>query len=109
MEFSTLVQLPKELDGATILEVSSLVTSPSKTSLRFLTSRKSVEPHSTVDGADPPRLTLLLTWNGLDHKKQPATAGTYSFEVRAKLLMNGDKGPRTMMVSWPKRGTLEVR
>jgi hypothetical protein len=51
----------------------------------------------------------VLTWNGLDHKKQPATAGTYSFEVRAKLLMNGDKGPRTMMVSWPKRGTLEVR
>ena len=30
LEFSTLVQLPRELEGATILEVSSLVTSPSK-------------------------------------------------------------------------------
>ena len=109
LEFSTLVQLPKELDGATILEVSSLVTSPSKTSLRFLTTRKEIEPHSTSDGADPPRLSLVLTWNGLDHKKQPAGAGTYAFEVRAKLLMNGEKGPRTMMVSWPKRGTLEVK
>lgn len=109
LEFSALVQLPKELNGATILEVSSLVTSPSKTSLRFLTTRKPVEPHTTTDGTDPPRISLVLTWDGFDHKKQPAGAGTYAFEVRAKLLMNGEKGPRTMMVSWPKRGTLEVK
>jgi hypothetical protein len=29
--------------------------------------------------------------------------------LRAKLLSNGEKGPRTQMVSWPKRGTLEIR
>lgn len=109
LEFSASVQLPKELNGATILELSSLVTSPSKTSLRFLTTRKPVEPHTTTNGADPPRVSLVLTWDGFDHKKQPAGAGTYAFEVRAKLLMNGEKGPRTMMVSWPKRGTLEVK
>ncbi len=109
LEFSALVQLPKELNGATILEVSSLVTSPSKTSLRFLTTRKPVEPHTTTDGADPPRISLVLTWDGFDHKKQPAGAGIYAFDVRAKLLMNGEKGPRTMMVSWPKRGMLEVK
>lgn len=109
LEFSTLVQLPKELNGATILEVSSLVTSPSKTSLRFLTTRKPVEPHTTMDGANPPSISLVLTWDGFDHKKQPAAAGTYTFEVRAKLLMDGEKGPRTMMVSWPKRGTIEVK
>jgi hypothetical protein len=109
LEFSALIQLPRELNGATILELSSLVTSPSKTSLRFLTTRKPVEPHTTTDGADPPRISLVLTWDGFDHKKQPAGAGTYEFEVRAKLLMNGEKGPRTMMVSWPKRGTLEVK
>jgi hypothetical protein len=45
----------------------------------------------------------------MDHTKTPAEAGTYHFELRAKLLSNGDKGPRTLMVSWPKRGTLEVR
>jgi hypothetical protein len=109
LEFSTVVQLPKELNGATILEVSSLVTSPSKTSLRFLTARKPIEPHTTADGADPPRVSLVLKWDGFDHKKQPVAAGTYAFEVRAKLLMDGEKGPRTMMVSWPKRGTLEVK
>ena len=39
LQFSALVQLPKELDGATLLEVSSFITSPSKNSLRFLTTR----------------------------------------------------------------------
>ena len=43
LEFSAVVQLPKELDGATILEVSSLVSSPSKTSIRFLSLRKPLE------------------------------------------------------------------
>jgi hypothetical protein len=51
----------------------------------------------------------VLTWDGLDQTKAPAEAGTYHFELRTKLLYNGEKGPRWRMVSWPKRGTLEVR
>jgi hypothetical protein len=110
LEFSALVQLPRELDGATILEVSSLVTSPSKTSIRFLSLRKPLElPSATPISTEPPRLPVVLTWDGMDHTKEPAEAGTYHFELRAKLLSNGDKGPRTLMVSWPKRGTLEVK
>lgn len=110
LEFSALVQLPRELDGATILEVSSLVTSPSKTSIRFLSLRKPLEsPAATPISTEPSRVLVVLTWDGMDHTKVPAEAGTYHFELRAKLLSNGDKGPRTLMVSWPKRGTLEVR
>ena len=110
LEFSAVVQLPKELDGATILEVSSLVTSPSKTSIRFLSLRKPLEsPGATPVSTEPPKLSVVLTWDGMDHTKSPAEAGTYHFELRAKLLSNGDKGPRTLMVSWPKRGTLEVK
>ncbi len=110
LQFSALVQLPKELDGATLLEVSSLITSPSKNSLRFLTVRKPLEPHAaSTDGAAPPRISVLLTWDGLDQKKIPARVGLYNFEVRAKLLANGEKGPRTQMVAWPKRGTVEVK
>jgi hypothetical protein len=110
LEFSAVVQLPKELDGATILEVSSLVTSPSKTSIRFLSLRKPLEsPAATPVSAEPSKVSVVLTWDGMDHTKSPAEAGTYHFELRAKLLSNGDKGPRTLMVSWPKRGTLEVR
>ncbi len=110
LEFSAVVQLPKELDGATILEVSSLVSSPSKTSIRFLSLRKPLESSvATPVSTEPPRISIVLTWDGMDHTKTPAEAGTYHFELRAKLLSNGDKGPRTLMVSWPKRGTLEVR
>ena len=110
LQFSALVQLPKELDGATLLEVSSFITSPSKNSLRFLTARKPLEPHTaSTNGAAPPHVSVLLTWDGLDQKKTPAGAGLYHYEVRAKLLANGEKGPRTQMVAWPKRGTIEVR
>ena len=110
LEFSAVVQLPRELEGATILEVSSLVTSPSKTSIRFLSQRKPLEsPAATPISTEQPRLSVVLTWDGMDHTKEPAEAGTYHFELRAKLLSNGEKGPRTLMVSWPKRGTLEVR
>ena len=110
LEFSTLVQLPKELNGANLLEVSSFITSPSKNSLRFLTRRTTLEPHqAATDGAPPPQVAVLLTWDGLDQKKVQSGAGLYQFEVRAKLLANGEKGPRTQMVSWPKRGTVEVK
>ena len=110
VEFSALVQLPKELNDATLLEVSSLVSSPSRTSIRFLSMRKPLEPHSAPEkGAEPPKLSIVLTWDGMDHTKAPAEAGLYQYELRAKLLLNDEKGPRTQMVSWPKRGTLEVR
>jgi len=110
LQFSALVRLPKELNGATLLEVSSFITSPSKNSLRFLTTRTALEPHAaSTDGAGPPQISVHLTWDGLDQKKVAAAAGIYQFEVRAKLLANGEKGPRTQMVAWPKRGTIEVK
>jgi len=110
LQFSALVQLPKELNGATLLEVSSFITSPSKNSLRFLTTRTPLKPHAaSTDGTTPPQISVVLTWDGLDQKKIPSGAGLYNFEVRAKLLANGEKGPRTQMVGWPKRGTIEVK
>jgi hypothetical protein len=110
LEFSAVVQLPQELDGATILEVSSLVTSPSKRSIRFLALRKPLElPAIASISAERKAIPVVLTWDGMDHTKAPADAGMYQFELRAKLLSNGEKGPRTLMVSWPKRGTLEVK
>jgi len=110
LQFAVTVQLPKELNGATILEVSSLISSPSKTSLRFLSHRQGVQvPAPALVGGAPPKLSLQLTWDGQDHRKQLAGPGQYAYEVRIKLLADGEKGPRTLMVAWPKRGTLEVK
>lgn len=109
LQFFVTVQLPKEVDGSAILEVTSLISSPSKTSLRFLTHRQPVLIPSAGNGEmERSKVSVELAWDGQDHRKQPAVAGTYSYEVRTKLLANGEKGLRTVMVAWPKRGTLEV-
>lgn len=111
------IELPKDLDGATILEVSSLISSPSKRSMRFLSNRQPVGAAALAqlnqapssESNPKPQLTVTLTWDGIDQNQNVVEQGTYSYEVRAKLLAVGEKGPRTQMVSWPKRGTLEVR
>lgn len=110
LQFSVTVQLPREVDGSTILEVTSLISSPSKTSLRFLTHRQPVLIPSAGHGeSERSKVSVELAWDGQDHRKQPAGAGTYSYEVRTKLLAHGEKGLRTVMVAWPKRGILEVK
>ena len=110
LQFHVTVQLPNKLDDGTVLEVTSLISSPSKTSLRFLTHRQPVDVvMPEADPTDKPNLSIKLSWDGQDHRKQPAGPGTYSYEVRTKLLVNGEKGLRTIMVAWPKRGTVEVK
>lgn len=109
VQFSVTVQLPREIHRAVILEVTSLISSPSKTSLRFLTHRQPIPiPSSSSREQERPTVVVELLWDGQDHRKQVAGAGTYAYEVRTKLLADGEKGLRTMMVAWPKRGMLEV-
>jgi len=110
LQFFVMVQLPREVDGSTILEVTSLISSPSKSSLRFLTHRQSIPVPSAMDReTGRSKVSVELAWDGQDHRKQLAGVGTYSYEVRTKLLANGEKGLRTVMVAWPKRGMLEVK
>lgn len=119
LDFAIEVELPKNLDGATILEVSSLISSPSRRSMRFLSSRQpigaqaqSIVAPAGANGSQPqtkPLVAVTLTWDGKDQSEQLVERGKYSYEVRAKLLAAGEKGLRTQMVSWPKRGTVEVK
>ena len=147
LDFTVEVELPHDLNDATMLEVSSLISSPSKSSLRFLASRQSVavpHPADSAPQAQPSvtgalgnagesaphgsaadvrddgvrgsegerrmsRIAVTLTWDGRDQTKQVVINGRYGYEVRAKLLVVGENGPRTLMVSWPKHGTLEVK
>jgi len=112
--FVATVQLPKEVDEQLMLEVSALVTSTSMTSLRFLSIRQPVNEHvqtiPSANGETPQRhVQVDLAWDGLDHNKQQVPVGSYEYEVRVKLLSNGEKGQRTQMLSWPKRGKILVK
>lgn len=115
MEIAVEVELPQSVQGDTLLEISSLIMSPSKRSLKFLSDRQPVKQilssqAAPVNSQDSnPHVNLLLTWDGTDQTKQVVQTGRYDYEVRAKLLDVSDKGPRTQMVSWPKRGVLEVK
>ena len=112
--FVATVQLPKDIDEQMMLEVSALVTSSSMTSLRFLSIRQPVNEHVLSDrpsDGDPSqkRVHIDLAWDGLDHNKHQVPSGSYEYEVRVKLLSNGEKGQRTQMLAWPKRGKFVVK
>ena len=100
------VELPSHLDSDMLLEVSTLISSPSKRSMRFLSTREPV-PVPPPDGT--PRMTVTLSWDGSDQHEQAVGQGEYAYEIKAKLLAVGENGPRTLMLSWPKRGTIEVK
>ena len=115
LEFKIQVQLPATADEATVLEVSSLITSPSKRSMRFLTSRQPVMIDASSPGEAPasvadkrPKVVLTLVWDGIDQARQVVESGRYQYEIRARLLSQDERGMRTQMVSWPKRGTVVV-
>jgi hypothetical protein len=100
------VELPPDLNGEMLLEVSSLISSPSKRSMRFLSAREPV-PNPRPEGT--PRMTVTLSWDGADQHEQAVGQGEYTYEIKAKLLAVGERGPRTLMLSWPRRGTIEVK
>lgn len=114
LEFTIEIELPKDTDRHLMLEVSTLISSPSMRSMRFLSNRQSLEKQERGVSAAPlqdskPRITVVLEWDGMDQSKELVGSGTYDYEVRAKLLAVGDSGVRTHMNAWPKRGTLALK
>ena len=106
MTFSVIVELPKRLDGANLLEVSALISSPSKRSMRFIAQRIPLRMDSQSQGN--PRVHTTLLWNGRNQEKEFVQAGIYRYEIRAKLMNEQSDGPRTKIVSRRSRGTVEV-
>lgn len=106
LEVSVEIELPTYLDGGMLLEVSSLISSPSKRSMRFLSSR---QPVAMPPPDNASRMTVTLTWDGKNQHEQVVDAGRYAYEIKAKLLAVSEKGPRTLMNSWPKRGAIEIK
>jgi len=129
LDFAIEVALPLGIDDSTLLEVSSLITSPSKRYLRFLASRKPIQEFLGAQLSDdssstnqesgegpaekpgehtPNRVLVTLSWDGTDQNNQRVTSGPFDYLIRAKLLAVMDRGPRTTMVSWKKKGKLRV-
>lgn len=100
------VELPKNLSNVDLLEVSSMISFPSKRSIRFLYSRHPIEEAVVFGGKS--KISTTLLWDGKDQTNQWVSAGTYTYEIRAKLMANTDGPPRTKMVSLRVRGELEV-
>lgn len=114
LDFTIDLELPKDIGRHLLLEVSTLISSPSMRSMRFLSNRQSIENQeqtvaATQSSGGKPRIEVRLSWDGLDQSKERATTGIYDYEIRAKLLAVGDNGVRTHMNAWPKRGTLIVK
>lgn len=106
LEITVDIGLPKNLSGVDLLEVSSLISFPSKRSIRFLYNRLPIEDFVTSGGK--PKVSTTLLWDGKDQTNQFVSAGTYKYEIRAKLMSNKDGPARTKIVSLRARGELEV-
>lgn len=100
------VVLPEQLNGADLLEVSSLISFPSKRSIRFLFKRHSLQAMRKNRKEMSVRTTL--SWDGTDQTNQLVEKGAYNYEIQAKLMVNRHDFPRTAMVSLKKRGALVV-
>ncbi len=100
------VELPDSLGGAEIIEVSSLIGSPSERSIRFVVDRQTLDDVVMEDGKPLKRITLI--WDGKDQHRRYVRPGTYAYAVRAKLMVEQNGFLQATTVSRFERGTLNV-
>jgi hypothetical protein len=111
LTLTIMVELPKTVPEGSLLDVTTLITSPSKLSIRLLSDRRLL-PERTAEGEKNGEASLVefvQTWDGTDHTKRLVSAGTYEYQVQAKLMVIGKNGPLTRTSSWKKKGSFEVR
>ncbi len=100
------VALPKNLSNVDLLEVSSMISFPTKRSIRFLYNRLPIEEIQASENSR--KISTTFLWDGKDHTDQLVSAGTYKYEIRAKLMSKKDGPARVKTVSLRARGDLEV-
>lgn len=106
LNLSIVVELPRKLNGANLLEFTALISSPSRSSMSFLTQRLplSIEPNPQENS----HVYTTLFWDGKDQAEELVSSGTYLYEVRVKLMAEEGDGPRTKIESPRSHGTVEV-
>ena len=100
------VELPGNLDGIDVIEVSSLISFPSKSSIRFLFDRQPLDDVVVENGKSRKQLTLL--WDGKDQNRRYVSPGKYAYAIRAKLMAEEKGFVKAKTVSLFERGTLDV-
>ncbi len=104
--FSMMVKVPLSAKDNAILEVSVLITSPTRKSMSFVSSRMSFA--EATQGGLLSFVPIELVWDGKDQYDDFVHDGSYFYEIQAKLMEDTGNGPRTKIVSRKIQGTLEA-
>ena len=106
LTLSMMVEVPLSGIDNKVLEVSALITSPTRRTMSFVSQRLPFA-QATQDGL----LRLIpveLVWDGKDQYDQLVADGSYFYEIQAKVMEDKGNGPRTKIVSHRVQGTLEA-
>jgi hypothetical protein len=114
LTLTIMVELPKSVPEDAILDVTTLISSVSRSSFRLLTTRQAVvSNHNNGNDLDPQasrRVEVVQNWDGIDHNARVISEGFYNYLVQAKLMVPNKSGaPLTRLNAWKKRGNFEVK
>ena len=104
------VELPKVMQEEMLLDVSTLITSTSRSSFALLSSRQMLPTMDDTTEEAQRQLEIVQTWDGTDNNDRIVVDGVYDYQVQAKLMvLNKDGYPLTRLSAWKKRGNFEVK
>jgi len=103
---SMMLKVPLSAVESKVLEVSVLITSPTRRTMSFVSRRLSLA--EVTQGGTVRMVPMNLVWDGKDQYDRFVTDGSYFYEIQAKLLEDKGNGPRTKIVSHRIQGTLEA-
>ncbi len=106
MTLSMMVKVPLAAIEDRVLEVSALITSPTRKSMSFVTQRLPLE--KVTQGGLLKVIPVDLEWDGKDQYEQLVADGSYFYEIQAKVMEDKGNGLRTKVVSHRVQGTLEA-
>ena len=106
LTLSMMVKVPTTVKDSKVLEVSALITSPTRRTMSFVSQRLSLT--EITQGGQLSLVPVELVWDGKDQYDQLVVDGSYFYEIQAKLMEDKGEGPRTKIVSHRVQGTLEA-
>jgi len=106
LTLSVMVKVPLADKEGKVLEVSALITSPTRRSMSFVSRRLSFD--EALQAGTSGLVPVELVWDGKDQYDRLVADGSYFYEIQAKVMEDEGYGPRTKMVSHRFQGTLEA-